>query len=217
MMQIPGADRVIQLQPDDADTWGSRGWALLNLGGYEEALESCDRAIQLQPDDAEAWDNRGIALYNLGRHDEALESLRKAVELADAQDLENISDFAALLAAETELSSSLRSLGEDNLGSARDALKGAIDRGKQAHKDDFQLVLFGYLRGAIRSGKIQFVQEAIGMIVSELGGDYGKLLRPFSIALEYMRTEDLGILERLQQEERELVMEIVEQAKGEDS
>ena len=70
------------------------------------------------------------------------------------------------------------------------------------------MLLFGYLKDALKSGRLQFVQEAIGIIVSELGDDYGQLFRPFGVAAEYMQTRDVSILERLQQEERELVLEI---------
>jgi hypothetical protein len=144
-----------------------------------------------------------------------LEGFKKAVELANAHDSEDISEIAALLSTETELSTSLRYLIEDNLGSARRALENAIDTGKQADAKDFQLLLFGYLKGSLKSGKIQFVQEAIEIIVSGLGEEYDELLRPFKIALEYMQTKDVSILERLQQEVRELVLEIAGQAKDE--
>jgi tetratricopeptide (TPR) repeat protein len=205
--------KAVRLRPDYATAWTGRGMALRDLGRYEEALESFDRAVQLQPDLAAAWNNRGLALLNLGRHDEALESMKRTVELGKARGLEDIPEFAALVAAATELLASLRSLTEDNLGSARRALKNAIENGKQADKGSFQLLLFGYLKGALKSGKTQFVQEAIEIIVSELGEEYGELLSPFDIALEYMRTKDVGILERLHQEVRELVLEIAEQAK----
>ena len=76
-----------------------------------------------------------------------------------------------------------------------------------------QLLIFGYLKGAFKSGKTQFVQEAIEIIVSGLGEEYDELFRPFGIALEYMQTKDVSMLERLQQEERELVLEIAGQAK----
>jgi len=210
---VESLDKTIQLQPNDTTVWCNRGFALSKLGKYEDALESCERAIQLQPDFAMAWNNRGIALVNLGKHDEALKSLKKALELANAQNLEDTSEFAAMLAAATELSTSLQALVEDNLGSARRALQNAIDSGKQSDAGDFQLLLFGYLKGALKSGKIQFVQEALEIIVSGLGEEYNELLRPFKIALEYMQTEDVSILERLQQEERELVLEIAGQTK----
>jgi len=155
-----------------------------------------------------------LVLERLGKYEEALKSLKKAIELANAQNLKNLSEFSASLAAATELSISLQTLAEDNLGSARRALENAIDSGKQADAEALQLLFFGYLISALQSGKTQFVQEAIEIIVSGLGEEYGELLRLFRIALEYMQTEDVSILERLQQEERELVLEIAGQTKG---
>jgi len=213
LKELASLEEYVNANPDDATVWRYRGVVLGNLGRHEEALESYDKAIQLQPDDATAWSNRGVALGNLGKHHEALESLKKAVELANAQNLEETSEFAASLAAETELSTSLQDLAEDNLGSARRALKNAVESGKQADAEYLQLLVFGYLKGALKSGKIQFAQEAIEIIVSGIGEEYKELLRPFRIALEYMQTEDVSILERLQQEERELVLEIAGQTK----
>ncbi len=204
-------DRAVQIQPDDADAWGNRGAALGNLGRHEEALESFDRAVQIQPDHANAWWDRGLAFYNLNRHEEALESARKAKELAKAQGTDDVSRSASGLAAAAGLLISLRSLEEGNPGSARRALEGAIEDGKGAEGERFQSMLFAYLKDMLSSSKMEFAREAIGIIVSELGEDYGRLLRPFSMAIEYMETRDESILDRLQQEERELVLQIAEQ------
>ena len=207
------SDKAVKLQPDFAGAWSSRGTALWNLGRYKEAFESYDKAVKLQPDFAAAWMTRGSALWNLDRHDEALESLKKGIELVDAQKLKDDISIPVDLATATELLTSLRDLAEDNLGSAWRALKNAIGTGKQVDARSLKLLLFGYLEGALKSGKTQFVQEAIEIIVSELGEEYDELLRPFRIALEYIKTENVSILERLQQEERELVLEIAGQAK----
>jgi tetratricopeptide (TPR) repeat protein len=205
-------EEEVKEHPDDASAWHSHGFALGNRGRNEEALESFDRAVQIQPDDAFAWLGRGMALGRLGSYEEALESLEKAVEIGRAQSLKEVPEFASLLAAETEFLVSLGNLREENPGSARSALKNAIVNGKQAGEEDFQLLLFGYLKGVLPSARTEFAREAIGIIVSELGEDYGRLLRPFSVAIEYMETGDESILERLQQEERELVLEIAGQA-----
>ncbi len=211
---LENCDRAVQLNPNLAEVWSNRSVALVNLGKHDEALENCDRAVQLNPNLAGAWGSRGLVLERLGKYEEALKSLKKAIELANAQNLKNLSEFSASLAAATELSISLQTLAEDNLGSARRALENAIDSGKQADAEALQLLFFGYLISALQSGKTQFVQEAIEIIVSGLGEEYGELLRLFRIALEYMQTEDVSILERLQQEERELVLEIAGQTKG---
>jgi tetratricopeptide (TPR) repeat protein len=205
-------DRTLQIQPDHANAWYNRGVVLgRDLGRHEEALESYDRAVQIQPDYAKAWCNRGAALYYLGGHEEALESARKAMELAKAQGMDDVSKVAFGLAVAARLSISSRGLEEGNPGLARHALEGALEDGKGAEGELFQSAIFAYLRGVLRSGEIEFAREAIGIMVSELGEDYVRLLRPFSVAIEYMETGDESILERLQQEERELVLEIAKQ------
>uniref|UniRef100_UPI00117774EA TPR end-of-group domain-containing protein n=1 Tax=Calothrix rhizosoleniae TaxID=888997 RepID=UPI00117774EA len=58
-----------------------RGYALGNLGRYEEALASYDKAVVIKPDYHEAWYNRGYALGNVGRYEEALASYDKALAI----------------------------------------------------------------------------------------------------------------------------------------
>lgn len=208
---LESCNRALKIQPDYASAWNNRGLTLDKLGRHDEALESCDKAVQIEPEDVKAWGNRGVVLFNLGRYEEALESLRKAAQFAEAQDIEEISRSASLIVTLISLLVSLESLRDDNLGHARRALKQAVEDGKGVKNEEFQLALFICIKGALGSGKTEFAREAIGIIVSELGEDYGRLLHPFSIAIEYMETQDESILERLQQEERELVLEIAEQ------
>jgi tetratricopeptide (TPR) repeat protein len=54
--------------------WVQRGYALENLGHYEEAIISFERAIVLHARCVHAWQGRGIALAQLGYHEEALMS-----------------------------------------------------------------------------------------------------------------------------------------------
>jgi CHAT domain-containing protein/ribosomal protein S16 len=61
--------------------WYGRGFALNNLGRYDEAIASYDRAIEIQPDLHQAWYNRGFALNNLERDDEAIASYNRAIEI----------------------------------------------------------------------------------------------------------------------------------------
>ena len=58
--------------------WFSKGFALYELGRYEEAIECYDKAIELDPDYADAWKHKGDALYELGRYEEAIECYDKA-------------------------------------------------------------------------------------------------------------------------------------------
>jgi tetratricopeptide (TPR) repeat protein len=201
-------DKSIQLNPNDAGTWFIRGLTLGDLKRYENAVESFDKAIQIKPDYAEAWVNRGIMLGRIGRHDEALISLKKGEEFAIAQNAEVIPAFTTMLLIETSLIDSFTNLSENNIGSAKNSLTNAIKYAEQVNEEISQQLIFGFLKSAIKTGKFEFLKEAIDTIVKELGEDYDGLLRPFRIALDYMQTKDVGILERLQQEEREIVQEI---------
>jgi tetratricopeptide (TPR) repeat protein len=58
------------IDPANARTWIVRGFALHNLGRYEDAVASYARAIELNPFGADgrmAWNNRGAALDNMRR------------------------------------------------------------------------------------------------------------------------------------------------------
>ncbi len=67
-------DRVLQLQPDQAQGWHHRGNALLY--GYHQPLTAIDsyrRALQVDPQLALTWRNQGNALVELRRYIEAIE------------------------------------------------------------------------------------------------------------------------------------------------
>jgi tetratricopeptide (TPR) repeat protein len=55
-------------------SWVQRGYALEEMGYYEEAITSFERAIVLDARCVDAWQGRGIALAKLGYHEEALMS-----------------------------------------------------------------------------------------------------------------------------------------------
>ncbi|MEA5516821.1 tetratricopeptide repeat protein, partial [Nodularia sp. UHCC 0506] len=72
---------ALEFKPDDHYAWNSRGYALGNLGRYEEAIASFDKALEFKPDYHKAWYYRGIALGKLGRRKEAFASASKAAEI----------------------------------------------------------------------------------------------------------------------------------------
>ena len=61
--------------------WTSRGYALLGLDNYQEALNSCSQATSLNPQADLAWNCRGEALYYLGQQQQALTALEKAIAI----------------------------------------------------------------------------------------------------------------------------------------
>jgi tetratricopeptide (TPR) repeat protein len=74
-------ESAIRLQPDYAEAYSSRGYALSRIGKHEEALRSCERAIALNPTLVDARINQGKVLAVMGQYEQAVSAFSKAVEL----------------------------------------------------------------------------------------------------------------------------------------
>lgn len=78
---IASYDKAIQMEPDSAKAWLSRGAAQAKLQQYEEAIAAYDHATQLKPDMAEAWFGQGIAQAKLQQLEAAVLSYDRATQL----------------------------------------------------------------------------------------------------------------------------------------
>jgi tetratricopeptide (TPR) repeat protein len=77
---------LLNLKPDQDQAWHMRGYALDELGRYEEAITSYDRSLELKPDKDQAWNNRGISLGNLDRYEESIASFDHSLKLEPDND-----------------------------------------------------------------------------------------------------------------------------------
>ena len=73
--------KAIELKPDYAMVYYSRGEAYLNLGNYEQAIGDYSKAIELKPDLVEAYYRRGLSYVGLGNYQQAINDCTKAIEL----------------------------------------------------------------------------------------------------------------------------------------
>ena len=69
------------IESNSSDVWFNKGFALNNLGKYEEAIEAFDKVIDMDPSNSYAWNNKGYALNNLGRYEDGLQAFAKALEM----------------------------------------------------------------------------------------------------------------------------------------
>jgi tetratricopeptide (TPR) repeat protein len=86
---------LVAAQENAADDWIKKGWALIDVESYPEAMEYFDRAISLDSSSPEAWHGKGFALNGeayekddahefteaRGYFEEAIKCFEKAIEL----------------------------------------------------------------------------------------------------------------------------------------
>ncbi len=78
---LTALERAIQLDPDNARFYRSKGDSLWRLARYEEALEAFEQGIRRDPKDAVAYNNKGWVLNDLKRHEEALKACEQSIRL----------------------------------------------------------------------------------------------------------------------------------------
>ncbi|MFH0759030.1 MAG: tetratricopeptide repeat protein [Bacteroidota bacterium] len=85
MKDVEGAvvsmNRAIEALPEYALTYNQLGYALMNLGKYDQAEEAFDTYIRLSPDIANPYDSKGDFYMSTGRYEDAYDSYMKAYEL----------------------------------------------------------------------------------------------------------------------------------------
>ena len=75
-------DQVLRINPRDPVILNRKAVALINLGRFEEALESSKSAASLEVNKADIWITMGVAYDNLGRFSEAAGALERAVTIS---------------------------------------------------------------------------------------------------------------------------------------
>jgi len=78
------AERAVNKEPGNGAAWSSKGYALVRLGRYPEAVTAMQTAVKLAPDSSNVWINSGEALLRNGNLSQAIYALEKAVSLAPA-------------------------------------------------------------------------------------------------------------------------------------
>ena len=91
-------EKILEVNPNDAAAWNSKGVLLARMDRFGDALRSLDRAAKLDPELAQVHSNRGRVLMALGpdKAKEALRSFERALELTE-EDLPILLDKALAL------------------------------------------------------------------------------------------------------------------------
>ena len=76
-------NKVIMLNPKNAEAYFNRGNVYDELGDYRQAIIDYNKAIKLNPIYADAYLNRGFAYNNLGKLNKAVADIKKAAKLGN--------------------------------------------------------------------------------------------------------------------------------------
>jgi tetratricopeptide (TPR) repeat protein len=74
-------ERILEIEPENADAWRSLGDARKKTGNYDEAKFAYDRSLEIEPGNPGVWIFRAKVLFMLKQHEEAIESCDHAIAL----------------------------------------------------------------------------------------------------------------------------------------
>jgi len=78
---IADSSKAIELDPEFALAYGTRGLAYYHKGEYDKAMADFNKAVELDPEFALVYGTRGLAYYHKGEYDKAIADFNKAIEL----------------------------------------------------------------------------------------------------------------------------------------
>lgn len=201
-------DKAISLGYNTPDIWFNRGVALGNIEMFKQAIESFNKAIELGDNSCMALVLKTQALFELRKNDEAIENL-KSISFENCKEVHEKACFVLL-----SLRASEANAAENNIGNAEIFLAQAMEAGKKIFDEKMKFhvrsVFVLYVKNLCKINRIDYAGIAIKRIVETFGDEMAELLFPYEMAVEYIKTGDVEILEKLQQEVREIVIEIAD-------
>lgn len=202
---LSSATKATEIEPKLAWLWETRGVAATNLENQEEALESFRTALQLDPQNPISRALHITSLECFGKHEEALKCI---VEISREESETYIQEVLAGLLHQTLFNYSRQE--EKTRHVANCLLKVVLcDRDLQ-QQEWFRSEIGVFLRSLLDSAPMAF-EEALGLVSKTVvDEDILDFLAPYFKAVEYAKTHDPTILDRLFPEVREIVLEIVE-------
>ena len=81
-MAIADLNGAIELRPDDAEAYRTRGVAYAEKGEYDLAIADLNKAIELKPDYIEAYFLRGLVHGMRGEKENAIKDFERFLELS---------------------------------------------------------------------------------------------------------------------------------------
>ncbi len=205
---IEAYKKAVDIKPNKYTAWYYMGNAYAKIGRYEETIEAYRKAVESKPDLYEAWNNMGAAYTKLGKFTLAINALKKAIALKKDEP----SPWKNLIRVYLKLY--IRDFKRPKK-KAKEYLKDALDCISHAggEKEAFEVFAEAFKEGLLK-GRIDAVREALEVIKETPYEDLKRGLHPFYVTIEYLDSRDDTLFERLKEEERTIVSEMIKAAKG---
>ena len=210
--------KAVEHKPDDHEAWYNLGVAYAEKQEYERAIEAYTKALETI---GAEWllkcrylMNRSRAFFALGRKNEALKDAEEAHRLAAQHQYSEVAPDAALWLLMLQLDLSQEQVHQGNETKAFEHYKKALEYLAQgASLDQAQDALIAYFKGLLRAKALRVAEKALSLLEAQ-GHEWVALMHPYRAALNYLKTKDKSILNRLFPEIRQIVEEMVALAEG---
>lgn len=215
---IEAFHKALELKPDMHNAWYNLGLAYVENGEYERAIKAYTHAIETVGDE---WQsrcfylvNKSRALFLLNRKSEALRDAEEAHRLAAQHQYSKAVPDAALWLLMLQLDLSQEQAHQGNETKAFEHYQKALEYLAQgASPDQTQDVLIAYFKELLRAKALGVAEKALTLLEAQ-GREWVALMHPYRAVLDYLKTKDKSILNRLFPEIRQIVEEMVALAEG---
>ena len=208
--------KVLKIKPDDHLAWQNLGVSYLVQHNYDEAVASCTKALEFTEKTTDivlSLLGRSQAFVLRGSNSSALKDAEKAYRLAEKANAEPPMITAALSIIAASLDLSLKNAARGRYEKAIEHLRRAMQYSPVAPSDVTQEIVGIYFKGLLETKKQELLDKALQLIERSGQADLIEFLSPYSAALQYLKTKDVSILNRLVPEIREIVEEMAEKVK----
>jgi tetratricopeptide (TPR) repeat protein len=213
---IKACRKALELKPDFYQAWNNLGNAYKGKGEYRQAVEAYTRAIEIAGDEFVAvvyLSNRHEVFLQLNRKAEALQDVETAYRIITQHQDEELARDTALYLLLLNLDLSQEEAHQGNEKRALEHYQKALNYLSQAPQDQTQDLLALYFKELFQTKAIKLAEEALALLEAQ-GQDWAELMHPYRAALDYLKTKDKTILQRLFPEIRQIVEEMVALVEG---
>ncbi len=190
-----------------SNAWNNLGVAYSKRGEHEQAVEAYRKALEIKPDDHGAWNNLGNVYSERGEHEQAIAAYRRAIEIVEETPFPDAA--LRLLVLHLKLSQEEARQGDEEQAFEhyRKALH-YLAQGASPDQAQDSLILLLYFKALLSARTLRFAEKALDLLEAQ-GQEWVALMHPYRAALNYLKTKDKSILNRLFPEIRQIVEEMV--------